>query len=73
MATFDANSVVMEAASVIRNMSAGAGRLLRPLSALDSVFVRPVFCTPEAEMFCLVRALETASHYRVLYFKFTVC
>ena len=64
MATLDANSVVMEAASVIRNMSAGAGRLLRPLSARDSVFVRPVFCTPESDMFCFVR--ELTSNCRVL-------
>lgn len=46
MATFEANSVVTEAASVIRNMRSGAGRLESPARALESVLVKPVFCNP---------------------------
>ena len=71
MATLDANSVVIEAASVIRNMSAGAGRLLRPLNARDSVFVRPVFCIPAVHTwFALLVRLRVgiSKHFKITCF-----
>lgn len=43
MATLEANSVVIDAISVIRNIKRGAGRLLRPANDRERVFVRPVF------------------------------